>query len=55
MEPDDSEQQKPKKSYGKRPVWQWILLYVVIAVIVYSLIYLIFIHKSGSSSSGGYY
>ncbi len=44
---------KPSKGYGKRPVWQWVLLYVVIAIIVYGLIYFLFIHKSGSTSSGG--
>jgi hypothetical protein len=59
MEPEKQEKQTPQKSgkgYGKRPAWQWILIYVVIAVIVYGLIYLIFIHKSGSSggSTGGY-
>lgn len=26
-------------SYGKRPMWQWILLYVVIAAVVYGLFY----------------
>ncbi len=48
--------QKPAKDhakgYGKRPMWQWILLYVVVAIVVYGLIYLIFIHKSGSSGGG---
>ena len=38
--------------YGKRPLWQWILLYVIIAAIVYVGVYYLFIHKSGSSSSG---
>ncbi|HUA13141.1 MAG TPA: hypothetical protein VL989_01430 [Candidatus Sulfotelmatobacter sp.] len=60
MEPNKSnESNTPKKSggYGKRPVWQWVLLYVVVAIVVYGIIYLIFIHKSGSSSgssSSGY-
>jgi hypothetical protein len=48
------EPQKPSKGYGKRPVWQWVLIYVVVAIIVYGLIYLIFIHKSGGSNGGGY-
>lgn len=39
----------PNKGYGKRPVWQWVLIYLVIAIVVYGLIYIIFIHKSGSS------
>lgn len=48
--------QKPSKGYGKRPVWQWVLIYLVVAVILYGLIYLIFFHKgsSGSGSSGGF-
>lgn len=57
MEPDSQNSQspagqtpqKPSKGYGKRPVWQWVVIYLVIAVIVYGLIYLLFIHKSGST------
>lgn len=53
MEPQDNQpQQKPSKGYGKRPLWQWILLYVIIGGIVYFLIYLLFIHH-GSSTGGG--
>lgn len=33
--------------YGKRPLWQWILLYVVIAIIAYGLIYYFFFAKKG--------
>jgi hypothetical protein len=40
------------KGYGKRPKWQWILLYVIVAIIIYGLIYVLFIHKSGSTSTG---
>ncbi len=42
--------QKSTKGYGKRPVWQWVVIYLVIAVVVYGLIYLLFIRSSG----GGY-
>jgi hypothetical protein len=28
-----------EKGYGKRPLWQWILLYVVIGGVVYGLVY----------------
>lgn len=54
-EQQTSKESSPKstKGYGKRPVWQWILIYVVAAIIVYGLIYLIFI-RNGSSSGGGY-
>jgi hypothetical protein len=56
MEPEDSQKpeqpQKPSKSYGKRPMWQWVVIYLIVAVIVYGLIYLLFIHKSGSTGGG---
>lgn len=49
---DDQEQQptetKPK-GYGKRPMWQWVVIYLVLAVIVYGLIYYIFMRDSGAS------
>lgn len=28
-----------KESYGKRPLWQWILIYVIVGLIVYGVIY----------------
>ncbi len=38
--------------YGKMPVWQWVLIYVVIAALVYGLIYyFVFANRGGS---GGY-
>jgi Leucine-rich repeat (LRR) protein len=33
--------------YGKRPLWQWILLYIIIAVVAYGLIYYFYIAKNG--------
>ncbi len=39
-----------KSSYGKRPLWQWILLYVIIGAVVYAGIYYFFI----KNKSGGY-
>jgi flagellar basal body-associated protein FliL len=44
--------QKSKKGYGKRPLWQWIALYVVVGAIVYGIIYYLFFLPSGGS--GGY-
>ena len=41
---------KPTKGYGKRPLWQWIAIYIVAAIVVYGLIYLIFFRHGG----GGY-
>jgi len=48
--------QKSKKGYGKRPMWQWVVIYLIVAIIVYGLVYLLFIHKGGSSgtSTSGY-
>ncbi len=54
MDPEQTQPTKPTKGYGKRPMWQWVVLYVVIGAIVYGLIYYFFIHKTGSSSGGGY-
>lgn len=49
-EPQD---QKPAKGYGKRSVWQWVVIYLIVAIVLYGLAYLIFFHKS-SGSGGGY-
>lgn len=47
MNPEDN--QKPAKSgYGKRPMWQWVVLYIVGGGIVYGLIYLLFM-RGGTS------
>jgi len=40
-----------KAGYGKRPMWQWVLIYVVLAIIVYGIIYFVWIRKSGSTST----
>lgn len=39
--------------YGKRPRWQWVVIYLIVAIVVYGLIYLIFFHKGDSASGGG--
>ena len=39
--------QKKKYGYGKRPLWQWIVLYVIIGIIVYGAIYYFFLAKQG--------
>lgn len=58
MEPDNQPEQTPQPTgggYGKRPVWQWVIIYIIVAIVVYGLIYLLFIHKgSGSTSTPGY-
>ncbi len=42
-------QKQPQKSggYGKLSKKQWVLIYIVGAVVVYGLIYLLFIRDSG--------
>lgn len=40
-----------KGGYGKRPLWQWILIYVIIGGIVYGAIYYFFFAKNGYSYS----
>lgn len=43
------------KGYGKRPMWQWILIYVVIGAIVYGLIYYFVLAKRGGYSQNNPY
>ncbi len=50
MEPEKSDTpQKPAKGYGKRPMWQWVVIYVIVAAIVYGIIYYAFVRKTGGS------
>jgi hypothetical protein len=37
------------KGYGKRPLWQWVLIYVVVAIVLYYGIYLLFFHHAAGS------
>ena len=54
MEPQNTKPpQKSGKGYGKRPLWQWIVLYVVIGVIVYGAIYY-FMTMANNSGTPGY-
>jgi len=36
-----------KDGYGKRPFWQWVIIYVVIGIIVYGIIYYLVFTNSG--------
>ena len=40
-----------KSAYGKRPVWQWLLIYLLVGGIIYFLIYLFLSGKSGGYNS----
>lgn len=35
-------------AYGKRPLWQWILLYVVLGAVVYGVVYYFVFAKKDS-------
>lgn len=50
-----AEEEKTDKGYGygKRPLWQWILLYVVIGGIIYGLIYYFVLAKNSNSYNYG--
>lgn len=43
-------QKQSGNSYGGRPVWQWVLIYLVIGAILYGVIYLLFFSGSGGES-----
>ena len=36
-------------NYGKKSIWKWIILYVIIGAIAYGLIYYFFFYKNGNS------
>jgi hypothetical protein len=38
----DNESQKVK-GYGKRPLWQWAVIYLIVGAVVYFLIYWLFL------------
>lgn len=42
-----------KGGYGRRPLWQWILLYVVIGAVVYYGIYYYYTHRKTTATNGG--
>ena len=41
--------------YGKRPMWHWIVLYLVIGGLVYWAIYAWYMKKNTNSGTGGLY
>ncbi len=47
----EGQQSEGKSAYGKRSLWQWIALYVVIGVIIYGVIYFALFHKQNPYSS----
>ena len=44
------------KGYGKKmPIWLWIVIYVVIAAVLYSVIYYVFMRDNGDTTGGSGY
>lgn len=43
------------KGYGKQPLWQWILIYIVVGGLIYWGIYYFFIAKRGGYKPSGTY
>lgn len=41
------------KGYGKRPLWQWVAIYVVVGGLIYGAVYYFYIAKKGGYSTGG--
>lgn len=44
---DQEEKKEYGSGYGKRPLWQWVVIYVIIGAIVYGLIYYVISAKNG--------
>ncbi|HSX14713.1 MAG TPA: hypothetical protein VLE72_02275 [Candidatus Saccharimonadales bacterium] len=40
-----------KKGYGKRPLWQWILIYVIIGGVIYAGVAYYYVHNHNNNSS----
>ncbi len=36
-------------SYGTRPLWQWVLIYVIIGAVIYGLVYYFILSKRGGT------
>lgn len=47
-----TEKTKSTYGYGKRPLWQWVAIYLVIGAVVYGVIYFILISRKGGYSYG---
>ncbi len=52
MEP---KQNQPAKNggYGKRPLWQWVVIYIIVAIVVYGIAFLVYRQFNNNSSSSG--
>lgn len=48
----DNYDKDSNKGYGKRPLWQWVLIYLIIGGVIYGAVYYFFLAKKGGYSSG---
>lgn len=39
-----------EEGYGKRPIWQWVVIYLVVGLVIYGAIYYFVIAKKGGYS-----
>jgi len=39
-----------QRTYGKRPLWHWLLFYLIVGVTLYFVLYLLFFQSGGTSS-----
>lgn len=44
---EENHQQQSQYNYKKRPLWQWVALYIIVGGIAYGIIYYFFFAKSG--------
>lgn len=42
------------KTYGKRSLWQWIIIYLIIGAIIYGLVYYFFLSNNTGFNPLGY-
>lgn len=47
----DNSYETPSGGYSKRPLWQWVAIYVVVAIVVYGLFYYFVMAKRGGYNS----
>jgi hypothetical protein len=46
-----TEEEEKQDHYGKRPLWQWVLLYLIIGVVIYGAVYYFLQAKNGKGYS----
>jgi magnesium-transporting ATPase (P-type) len=53
--PGEAQPEPKNNGYGKRPWWQWLLIYIAVGGLVYWLIYYFVSASGGNTNSGGLY